>query len=97
MEENETAANSRSSFCLMVISFSNFPYFYLFVIIASFRALSLRIDFNFLLRDGDIGPSNKYIFRVGVGDILILLTVESNFCRYCHIPWRGNRENALQK
>jgi hypothetical protein len=23
----------------------------------------------------DIGPSNKYIFRVGVGDILILLTV----------------------
>jgi hypothetical protein len=22
-----------------------------------------------------IGPSNKYIFRVGVGDILILLTV----------------------
>jgi hypothetical protein len=23
----------------------------------------------------DIGPSNKYIFRVGIGDILILLTV----------------------
>jgi hypothetical protein len=30
-------------------------------------------DFRSL--EDNIGPSNKYIFRVGVGDILILLTV----------------------
>jgi hypothetical protein len=28
-----------------------------------------------LMIESTIGPSNKYIFRVGVGDILILLTV----------------------
>jgi hypothetical protein len=71
MEENETAANSRSSFCLMVISFSNFPYFYLFVIIASFRAWSLRIDFNFLLRDGDTIKNNFLICFVDVVQSLI--------------------------
>jgi hypothetical protein len=30
---------------------------------------------NIVVNNGSIGPSNKYIFRVGVDDILILLTV----------------------
>jgi hypothetical protein len=33
-----------------------------------------------------IGPSNKYTFRVGVGDILILLTVKGAAMIFC---WGG--------
>jgi hypothetical protein len=40
------------------------------------KIFDYRSNFQKLLpRLQNIGPSNKYIFRVGVGDILILLTV----------------------
>jgi hypothetical protein len=37
--------------------------------------LEKYLEKKFALPEEDIGPSNKYIFRVGLGDILILLTV----------------------
>jgi hypothetical protein len=49
-------------------------------VILEFRKYEENKHFEILLDEialgeNSIGPSNKYIFRVGVGDILILLTV----------------------
>jgi hypothetical protein len=46
--------------------------------IALLKILGILVERNLNTSDTNfcyIGPSNKYIFRVGVGDILILLTV----------------------